>query len=87
MNNEQDQHTECEPRDDIIILHLYQSSKFVADFEKNLSTSIKADFLSWQKSLAYSLQLFADNFSLLSPLQRVLVAWFKIFNEFAIRSE
>ena len=41
---------------------------------------LKADFLSWQKSLAYSLWIFLDNFSLLSPLQRVLAAWFKIFN-------
>ena len=35
-------------------------------------STLKADFLSWQKSLAYSLQIFVDNFSLLSPLQRVL---------------
>ena len=41
---------------------------------------VKADFLSWQKSLACSLRIFRDNFSLLSPLQRVLAAWFKIFN-------
>ena len=41
---------------------------------------VKADFLSWQKSLAYSLRIFVDNFSFLSPLQRVLAAWFKIFN-------
>ena len=41
---------------------------------------VKADFLSWQKSLVYSLRIFVDNFSLLSPLQRVLAAWFKIFN-------
>ena len=34
--------------------------------------SIKEDFLSWQKSLAYSLRIFVNNFSLLSPLQRVL---------------
>ena len=47
----------------------------------------KADFLSWQKSLAYSLRIFVDNFPLLSPLQRVLAAWLKIFNQFAIRSE
>ena len=33
---------------------------------------IKADFLSRQKSLAYSLRIFVDNFSLLSPLQRLL---------------
>ena len=39
---------------------------------------IKADFLSWQKSLAYSLRIFVDNFSLLSQIQRVLAAWFKI---------
>ena len=32
---------------------------------------LKADFLSSQKSLAYSLQIFVDNFSLLSPQQRV----------------
>ena len=48
---------------------------------------LKADFLSWQKSLAYSLRIFVDNFSLLSPLQQVLAAWFKIFNQFAIRSK
>ena len=48
---------------------------------------IKTDFLSWQKSLSHSLRIFRDNFSLLSPLQRVLAAWFKIFNQFAIRSE
>ena len=41
---------------------------------------IKADFLSWQKSLAYSLRIFVNNFSLLSTLQRVLAAWLKIFN-------
>ena len=41
---------------------------------------VKADFLLWQKSLAYSLRIFLDNFSLLLPLQRVLAAWFKIFN-------
>ena len=29
---------------------------------------VKADFLSWQKSLAYSLQIFADNFSLTNLL-------------------
>ena len=40
--------------------------------------SVKADFLTWQKSLAYSLRIFADNFSLLSLPQRVLAAWFKI---------
>ena len=34
-----------------------------------LFNSLKADFLSWQKSLAYSLRIFVDNFSLLSPLQ------------------
>ena len=45
-----------------------------------LFMSIKADFLSWQKSLAYSLRIFVDNFSLLSTLQRVLAAWLKIFN-------
>ena len=27
-----------------------------------LSQGIKADFLSWQESLAYSLRIFADNF-------------------------
>ena len=43
-------------------------------------SSFKADFLSWQKSLAYSLRIFADNFSLLSLLQRVLATWLKIFN-------
>ena len=41
---------------------------------------LKADFLSWQRSLAYSLRIFKDNFSFLLPLQRVLAAWFKIFN-------
>ena len=41
---------------------------------------LKADFLSWQTSLAYSLRIFLDNFSLLSPLHRVLAAWFKVFN-------
>ena len=40
----------------------------------------KADFLSWQKSLAYSLRIFVNNFSLISTLQRVLAAWLKIFN-------
>ena len=40
----------------------------------------KADFLSLHKSLAYSLRIFVDNFSLLSPLMRVLAAWLKIFN-------
>ena len=40
----------------------------------------EGDFLSWQTSLAYSLQIFVDNFSLLSPLQRVLASWLKIFN-------
>ena len=45
-----------------------------------LTTFLKADFLSWQKSLAYSLRIFVDNFSLLSPQQRVLAAWLKIFN-------
>ena len=29
---------------------------------------LKADFLSWQKSLAYSLRIFEDNVSLLSTL-------------------
>ena len=40
----------------------------------------KGGFLSWQKSLAYQLRKFADNFSLLLTLQRVLAAWFKIFS-------
>ena len=48
---------------------------------------LQADFLSWQKSLTYSLRIFVDNFSLLSPLQRVLAARLKIFNEFVIRSK
>ena len=48
---------------------------------------LEADFLSWQKSLAYSLRTFLDNFSLLLPLQRVLAAWFKIFNKFSFRIE
>ena len=30
---------------------------------------LKADFLSSQKSLTYSLRIFVDNFSLLSPLR------------------
>ena len=34
---------------------------------------VKADFLSWQNSLAYSLPILVDNFSLLS-----LAAWLKI---------
>ena len=41
---------------------------------------IKADFLSWQKPLASQLRVLADNFSLLPAPQRVLAAWFKIFN-------
>ena len=45
-----------------------------------IGLSIKSDFLSWQKSLAYSLRIFVGKLSLLSPLQRVLAAWFKIFN-------
>ena len=44
----------------------------------NISIGLKADFLSWQKSLAYSLQIFADNFSLLATLQRALAAWLKV---------
>ena len=53
------------------------------DFDKMLSEyvlRIKADFLSWQKSLAYSRRIFVDSFILLSPLQRVFAAWFKMFN-------
>ena len=42
---------------------------------------VKADFLSWQKSLAHSLQIFVDKFSLLSTLQRVLSGWLKMFNQ------
>ena len=41
---------------------------------------LKADFLSWQKPLASPLRVLADNFSLLPAPQRVLAAWFKIFN-------
>ena len=41
---------------------------------------VKPDFLSWQKSLAHSLKKFVDNFSLSSPLERVLAAWSKFFN-------
>ena len=39
--------------------------------KKMLIKRLKEDFLSWQKSLAYSLRIFVDDFSLLSPLQRV----------------
>ena len=49
--------------------------------------TLKAEILSGQKSLAYSLRIFVDNFSLLSPPQRVLAAWLKIPNYFAILSE
>ena len=42
--------------------------------------NLKVHFMSSQKSLAYSLRIFVDNFSLLSPQQRVLAAWLKIFN-------
>ena len=52
---------------------------FAKDTE-NGDSLVKAYFLSWQKSLAYSLRIFVDNVSLLSPPQRVLAAWFKIFN-------
>ena len=41
---------------------------------------LKADFLSWQKSMACLMRILIDNFSLLSPLQGVFAAWFKIFN-------
>ena len=41
---------------------------------------LKVHFLSWQKSLAYSLRIFVGNFFLLSTLQRVLAAWLKKFN-------
>ena len=37
---------------------------------------LKADFLSWQKPLASSLRVLADNFSLLPAPQRVLAVWF-----------
>ena len=63
---------------------LHHSSHFYAtkvlSIEHKDFLQVKADFLSWQKSLACSLRIFVNNFSLLSPLQRVLVAWFKIFN-------
>ena len=51
----------------------FQVQNFLAEFK----ITIKVDFLSWQKSLAYSLQIFVDNFPLLSTLQRVLTAWLK----------
>ena len=35
---------------------------------KTCQPAFKADFLSWQKSLSYSLRIFAENFSLLLPL-------------------
>ena len=41
---------------------------------------VKADFLSWQKPLASQPRVLADNFPLLPAPQRVLAAWFKIFN-------
>ena len=46
----------------------------------NFESVVKADFLSWQKPLANQLRVLADNFSLLPAPQRVLAAWFKIFN-------
>ena len=61
-----------------VIEHGYEVIEF-----SNCSTEergVKADFLSWQTSLAYSLRIFIDNFSLLSLLQRVLATWLKIFN-------
>ena len=72
-----------------IIIHVkHYICKVKTNSQENLKNlQVKADFLSWQKSLAYSLRIFPDNFSLLPTLQRVLAAWFKIFNKFAIRSE
>ena len=52
-----------------------------------IAKSFEEDFLSWQKSLAYSLRIFPDNFSLLSPPQWLLATWLKIFNEFAIHNK
>ena len=63
-----------------IVLHICFSSK--GGFRQRFGTyaGLKADFLSLQKLLAYSLRIFVDNFSLLSQLQRALAAWLKIFN-------
>ena len=40
---------------------------------------LEADFLSWQELLAYSMQIFIYDFSLLSQLMWALTAWFKNF--------
>ena len=60
------------------VIHAHPFSNTIISFvigaaqtsERQKITSLKVDFLSWQKSLAYSLRIFVDNFSLLSPLQR-----------------
>ena len=54
-----------------------------------LKAILKADSLSWQKSLASSLLIIVDKFPLLSSLQGTLAAWLEKFstNLFAIHSE
>ena len=49
--------------------------------------SSTVNFLSLQKSLASSLRIIVDHFSLLWSLRRVIATWLKIFNYFAISGE
>ena len=62
----------------IFRLNLSLNLLFVEKLSTNFRSEYASEFCHDRKSVLR--RIFPDNFSLLSPLQRVLAVWFKIFN-------